>query len=543
MTFVNYFANKMNFLKKINFIKFEWLIFYTLIFSFLLLNSFSYLDADFGWHLKVGEQIFNEKAIPSLEYYDYTLKGERWVDHEWLTNLLVFLIYTKFGYIALSVVFAILITFTIFVLNKFIIKNFLKNNEHFILIGLVEILGILGSHGFFGVRMQEITVLFLLLLLILIHNYSKNKNIRNLFFFIPLFYIWALLHAGFLIGFFVAFYWIGVKILEKKLSTIKKLSFITFDNKTTYKEISIFFSFTLISIIGTFFTPYGLKLYSFLSGYTNTYYLKNIVEWLPIHYFPINYYSLFYISLIITSFGIYFYNCHFSKIKVKINIWQVSLILLFTVLALKSKRHFPLLFISSAPYLILIISKILYLKDFKHNIYTNIIKYILVLTYIPISIFFLLGTNFIKNPFTFFCNSYPCEAVKYLQENEQHFNKNIYNTYGWGGYMIWAYPEKKLFIDGRLPQYKFAGHTMLEEYNSFYKEDANHNEKLNQYNIRLVLLIKEKDIKFNLFEKFFLMMNENKINDNENHLVNFLEENNEWAIVFENNNSIIYAKD
>lgn len=58
-----------------------------------------------------------------------------------------------------------------------------------------------------------------------------------------------------------------------------------------------------------------------------------------------------------------------------------------------------------------------------------------------------------RDPFKSFCGKYPCYAVNFLQKHHQKYlNKKLFNNYNWGGYLIHEYPEKQIFIDGRLPQ-------------------------------------------------------------------------------------------
>jgi hypothetical protein len=44
---------------------------------------------------------------------------------------------------------------------------------------------------------------------------------------------------------------------------------------------------------------------------------------------------------------------------------------------------------------------------------------------------------------------YPMGVIEYLKNNDSC--QNIYNTYEWGGYLVWKLPEKKFFVDGRMP--------------------------------------------------------------------------------------------
>jgi hypothetical protein len=51
--------------------------------------------------------------------------------------------------------------------------------------------------------------------------------------------------------------------------------------------------------------------------------------------------------------------------------------------------------------------------------------------------------------------SYPLRAVAYLRQHA--VPGPMYNTYGYGGYLIWALPESKVFIDGRGDLYEDGG--------------------------------------------------------------------------------------
>ena len=156
-----------------NFIKIFWLLFYILIFFLLLHNSFSYLDPDLGWHLKAGENIIETGSLPHINNYNYTLQGKHWVDHEWLIDVFSFWIYDNFGYIALSVFFALLTVLTLAIWHLFIQKNYLKNKRGLIFVMVFLLWGVFAISPHFGVRMQEITFLNLALLLIILFYYNN----------------------------------------------------------------------------------------------------------------------------------------------------------------------------------------------------------------------------------------------------------------------------------------------------------------------------------------------------------------------------------
>lgn len=510
------------------------------------------MDNDLGWHLRVGEQIIEEKSAPSLERFNYTLEGKTWIDHEWLLNLITFKIYDGFGYVALNIFFALLVI-AILIIQTHFIKKYAKNSVD-IFIMLFQLFGIIGMAPHLGVRMQEIALLNMLLLLIIIYCYNKNKNPKILFWLLPLFFIWANAHASFLIGLFILAFWIFVKILENILVKYKFFHLIDFENMISWKKISIFFGFSLLSFGMTLLNPYGLKLYSFLSEYTNTFYMKLIAEWLPVYYYPIQYKQLLFsaavtaiiLLLIYSSYRFLKNKGHTKNIaRHKIDLWYLLLTVLFLFLAFKSKRHFPLLFMVSLPLMIQFLStefalpqKILSLN--KKNFFINCY---LVIVILMATASFLIRANYTNDPFTspLFCKSFPCQAIEFMKNNSEFGNPKIFNNYGWGGYMIWAWPEKKLFIDGRLPQYKYRGHTLLQEYYDFFDEEIlERNLKLHK--TKLVHLKIQKPIKLNWVDKYIMGLDEEKINNQKNNLKDYLKNSSEWNLIYNDKISLVYVK-
>ena len=533
-------------IRKISFLSLIWILFYLCLFSFLLYNSFNYLDPDLGWHLKVGEQVINEKSVPSFEHYNYTLAGKKWVDHEWLLNAATFAVYDNFGYITLNIIFALLVIIILIILNVYTQKYFLNHKQGITHIMFFQSLGVLAMSPHLGVRMQEFTLLYLLLLFIILNHYAINHKVKTLWWLLPLMLIWANTHGSFLIGVFILLFWITIKVLEIIIKKYNYFENIIFLNYVKLKKLPNFLLFSLLAIVVTLFTPYSLKLYSFLKDYADTFYMKHIAEWLPAYSFPVIYYQLIYAAIIATVLIIVL--CSLLKYnikKTKLDLWLLALTILFLMLAFKSRRHFPLFFIASFPLTIYYTSKHLIIPEkifklFKKNIVLNIfISAALML----VSFYFLANIHFTNTPFSSpnFCRDYPCTAIKYLKSNPEYLKANIFNHYGWGGYMIWQWPGKKIFIDGRLPQYKIAGQTMLEEYYDFFNEEKVA-AKLNQYNIELVLLPIIKKVKLNWFNKYILGLNEEKINNSKNYLKEYLGASSQWKNVYNDTNSIIYFK-
>lgn len=524
-------------LRKIKFVNIFWSLFYGLIFLVLLNNGFNYLDPDLGWHLKVGQEISLNRQVPSVNHYNYTYTGN-WVDHEWLSDLLSYLAFNNWGYEFLVFFFAALITLTFIILNIFVSKK-LSDKTLFPFIAIFQLLGIFASLPHFGVRMQGFGVLFLLLLLIIIDLYDRRGEKRYLFFLPLIFLFWANLHASFILGLFICFAWLGIRIGERLLLLAKnRLHFLKLDKVLSADKIKHFFYFTLLSLGATLINPYTYKLYSFLGGYKNRAYLSLIQEWLPQYRFPLHYDQLIYLALgaVVLLFTIY----QALKKQNKIELWPFFLTFLFLILSFKSKRHFPLFVIASFLPLISFYGN--FFKGLNIKGYQHLLRGLVILCLLLVGLSQALSINFIKQPFTSFCGNYPCQAVEFIKNNNEYQQSNLLNAYDWGGFLIWTMPEKKIFIDGRLPQVKYANKTFIEEYRRFFKEKEDKTNLLNQYNIDLVLIrTKEEPLQLKKWEKVFFQIKSEKLNA-KNYLRDYLEASSEWKQVYQDKTASIYER-
>lgn len=524
--------------KKVRFLTIFWIFFYFLLFGILLKNSFSYLDPDLGWHLKVGEEIVHTGSVPHVNNFNYTFTGN-WVDHEWLINVVSYKIYDSFGYIALSIFFVLIVIGSLILLNLFVRRFFNKTPE--VVIALIQLFGVLASLPHFGIRIQEFSLLFFILELWIIETYSQKKKYKTLFWLLPLFYLWANIHGSFLFGLAILIIWPIVKIAERLFSRSKFKKYFELDNLVENKTLVKFYLFSFVALIMTFITPYGSELYSFLRGYGNTFYLNAIQEWLPQSSFPFNYGQLIYLAFSTSILVIYFYGLRTEKFK-KINFWQFCLTVLLAISAFKSRRNFPLYFIASFIFFVPLIYNIFEAEQIKKMILRKELKYFL------LAIMFLtIVSNFVSvrvsnNPFNSYCSVYPCEALKFLKNNLEYYDLNIFNEYNWGGYLIWTYPNKKLFIDGRLPQVEYKSHSFMEEYYEFLKKDSDHAVKLKEYNIDLVLL-KTDDYKIEAkkWEKFIFWIKDKDLTI-PHYLRRYIESSSDWQKIYSDKTASVYSR-
>src|SRR5439155_1208757 len=72
-------------------------------------------DYDWWWHLRTGQLIWEQRAIPTADPYSFTNAGRPWVVHEWLFEVLTYLGYRAIGYSGLSLALGLVLlaTFTL----------------------------------------------------------------------------------------------------------------------------------------------------------------------------------------------------------------------------------------------------------------------------------------------------------------------------------------------------------------------------------------------------------------------------------------------
>ncbi len=302
--------------------------FYLFLFLILAKNSFSYLDPDFGWHIAVGKQILTDRSVPHLDYYNFPLNGAEWVDHEWLFNATIYWLYDSVGYAGLNIIFALLVVLTLALLHRFTLKFFSPRNPR-ILIAILLLSGMYASLPSLGVRLQELAILFLLLVVMIIEAFDRKRQPMTLLWLIPLFAIWANLHGSFLIGLFIIPLWLSFKLIFPLTARWHWPAYFQKDQPLSRQDFRRVITVFVLSVGATFLTPYNYKLYSFLTDYGNSYYLKHINEWLPAWAHPVFIHQTILLAVAASLFGLYFLSLRSSPSLKKLPPWQFFLSLFF----------------------------------------------------------------------------------------------------------------------------------------------------------------------------------------------------------------------
>lgn len=411
-----------------------------LIFVFLIfwVASWSkFYDPDFGWHLQAGNYI-RAHGIPATDLFSYTANTFRWIDHEWLSDVILSRVFATVGYNGLAVMYATMWTAALFIV---------KAHKRFIFV----VIAALAMLPYSGVRATTWTVLCLAILIYILS--SKNKKLK---FLLPgLFLLWANLHGGFFIGLAVMVFhclkqrhWEWVYVL-------------------------------LLSILATFVNPYGPKLYDeiFRTAFDSS--LRwQIAEWFPAKFLLL---VMPFIFSLIWAVGFVIKN---RKPVLKS---VISLSLLFFLASLSSNRHFPLFVLIAAPELDG------YYQHLKRLLPKNL-DFLRKAILMALPVLVLLVTSWSLYTLALRVhygqareNPYPQKAVAYLKQNP--CPGNIFNHYNYGGYLIWKLPGVPLYIDGRMPSWRDdGGQKFFDRYKAIESDQtAVNGEEFKRYGIRCII--------------------------------------------------------
>ncbi|HZT97242.1 MAG TPA: hypothetical protein VFB34_10450, partial [Chloroflexota bacterium] len=170
-------------------------------------------DADLWWHLFTGAHIVASGSVPSSDLMSFTYHGRPWVDHEWLSEVMLFSVYRIAGLQLVVGLFGLVIAGAFFVMY---LTMRLRSVNPLLALVLTAALAST-SIGTWGPRVQMISLLFTAIFCYLLERYRLSGR-RSLLVPLPLLMLlWCNLHGGFAIGLAVMLLYALGGMLERVL--------------------------------------------------------------------------------------------------------------------------------------------------------------------------------------------------------------------------------------------------------------------------------------------------------------------------------------
>jgi len=451
--------------------------FLILPFIFIFVSSiYKPYDADLGWHLKYGEHFIKTGQILKENTFSSEMPGFIWANTSWGTDILTHLFYNTGGFFGISILGAIVITLTFFIYSKAFKLTFFEQAIIFPLVVLFE-----NPVNQVSFRGQLLSLMFLGILLVLLTRYEEGKK-KLLFLSIPLFLIWANMHGQYILGLGIFLLWIFFYLLKKYLLDKTSVKIFLAEN---LKDIKLFTSVFLGSLIATFIHPFGIEIYAVALRHFSNPDLKSVMEYLPFDDLSQPWWNQMIIAIIFL-FGILtlFFT---DKLKEKLPYVGISTVLYS--LSWYVRRYAWAMYYTAFP---LIQPVANFLKPDSEKA-TKITATVLFIFYIGIVFMFKYPfTQFTSMNWDVFCQDYlGCspKSVEFLINNK--LDKDLLTFYNWGGYIIWNYPQIKPSIDGRM--HLWIDNKGYSAFSYYYPFEQNL-EDIDQSKYNAVLISQEKPL-------------------------------------------------
>jgi len=339
---------------------------------------------------------------------------------------------------------------------------------------------------------------------------------------IPFVILWTNLHGSFAAGVITTVVFIFLRWLRTK--------------EVNRSEILL----AAFLISATFINPYGPRIWEEIWMSVSDSQLRwTIAEWRPAIF---NFSPALLITSSISTFAL-------AKYRNKFLLEEKAIFVLFLVQSISSTRHVPLWLLLQTPFFIVGIDY--FYKEIKSIPMASerLARIYKIFLAAALLVFALRTYLLVRSARSYSVSDrYPVAAVSYLRENLPE--GNMFNPYNWGGYLIWEFPEKKVFIDGRMPSWRWQGGVdgesdyVMHDYKQLLRGDLDYKEQFDKYDIQTVLWFtpaepdiyqRMDEIALNFLDRFWNVKNDNV------GLIEAIREDG-WDVVYGDNTAIIYQK-
>ena len=401
-----------------------------LLFALLIASQINTIvSVDLWWSLKTGEYIVKNLKIPHSDIFSYTLAGREWIDHEWLSQVIFYSIFSKFGWLGMSILKALIIALC-FIFPLGLAYTRYRN----IIFSIFIMLGAIFAFGYRSfVRPEIFSYLFLSVYLYIL---EKRKSISVLPF---LQVIWVNLHGYFIMGpLLILLYCTG--------------DFFSKDRFEARRLCAVFFW----AIAACFINPYFYKgafypIGIFRDVFTEQrLFMQNVHELMMPIRAGFSKFFFFWIFSIIASLT---FLINLKGIRIR-HIMVFALSFLASYMAV---RNMPIFIFLAMPLAIVNLNESDLTKNMAEKKYYILCGLALcgaIYIFLSGRYYDLVNQSALRKPGSGFSELLmPKGACDFLEEN--NINGRLFNTLDFGPYIGYRFfPERRIFIDTRTELYK-----------------------------------------------------------------------------------------
>lgn len=459
-------------------------------------------DGDTGYHIRAGEWILENLAIPKLDIFSFHTPQIPWTAHEWLSEVIMALVHQVGGLTGIVVFFTFLLA-----LVYYLLFHMLRRNGCTILISTGIVLLATATSKIHWLARPHIFSLLLFLAWYWILDDFRHGRAKRLLFLPPLMLLWANLHGGFVAGFML----LGIFFLGELPGYFSPD---TEQKRAAWQRIRQLVLAGTACLIAACINPYGWHILLFpFDLVSNKLIMDNVSEWMSPNFHEPNPFK-YLLLLLVTLWGL-------SKKRVALT--DLLLVLMFLNMSLYSVRYITLFAIIVAP--LLARHGDLLFNEASGVLVTALRRRAEAITALDgttggihwpvlavLTVTVMIGFGAVHHDFN--PKIKPVAAVQFLKQVP--VQGNMFNNDEFGDYLIYrAWPDYKVFFDGRSDMY---GTAMLKEYMKVRSFKDGWEDIFRKYNITWV---------------FF---------DADSPLARYLRDRKDWVAIYQDKVAVIFVK-
>ena len=391
------------------------------------------IDSDMWWHLRLGQQIVETGNIVYADSFSHTQIGRLHQNQSGLAQLLMLASWRAGGHLGMTLFTSALAVGGM----RFIYR---AGRGSIYMQGFVLVLGAACAAAFWSPRPQMFTFLGAAILLYALRRLQQRGDV-SLWPLPILIWVWSNLHGGFIIGYlFIAGF-----VLGEWLKHIVGL------DGLAAPDLRRLCGFTLLSLPLLMINPLGLSIFSAPFDTLTIPGLQSLIqEWKPPDFTqPITWSFVGLAALLLISV---------LASRRRVDLTAAILASGTLIMALHSARHLSLFAITAIPLITIHLDAFLARRGWTlprrsretpARVAVNLALIALVALGTLAQLRYVTSATTLERALTL---NYPLGALEFLKAESTE--GQLFNSYNWGGYLMFHAPEFPVFIDGRTDLYR-----------------------------------------------------------------------------------------
>jgi hypothetical protein len=417
----------------------------------------SLASADFWWHLRSGQLIYATHAVPRSDPFAFTVHGQRWIAHEWLSELVLYAAYRLDGYVAVIALFGLVTAAAYWIA--------FRSSEANLSIGLpVLALAVWAAHPTFLARPQMFTLCLFSVFCFVLEAHRRTAEWRLLATLPVLTVLWVNLHGGYVLGPAVILLFLTGYGLDATVDASARQNL-----KTRALQLG---AAALGCLAVVPLNPNGPRLYTYPFETLRSPVMQSLVtEWQP----PDPQQRLFSPFFLLVGLAVLALVARRKTLRPG----EVLFVTFFAEAGLHSARHMALFSVACIPLL-----AGWHLPPLPWSVPTSprLVRGLAAVGLVLLCAWRWRATA--TDAAMFERQRFPAEAVSFLEQSRPA--GQIFNSYAFGGYLIWRlYPDYRVYVDGRADLY---GDSFLSHFNELYGAQVNPLPEFVRRDIRTVVV-------------------------------------------------------